>query len=59
MMTIGFRLFGVDITKHHFSSPAVVMTAAADRFTVDRVVRQPGWAPAALETYVCFRGRKG
>ena len=58
MMTFGFRLVGVDIRKHHFSSPTVVLAAAAERFTVDRVVRQPGWAPAALETYVWFRGRK-
>lgn len=58
MMTLGFWLMGCNIRAHHFSSPAVVLAAAAERFDIERVVRQPPWAPAGLETYVWFRGRR-
>ncbi len=58
MMTVGFWLMGCKIREHHFSSPEIVLAAAAERFTVERVVRQPPWAPATLETYVWFRARR-
>lgn len=58
MMTLGFWLMGCDIRAHHFSSPEVVLAAAAERFDLERVVRQPPWAPGRLQTYVWFRGRK-
>lgn len=59
MMSLAFRLMGVDIARHHFSSPRVVLEAAEQLFNVDRVVRQPPFAPEALQTYVWFRARKG
>ena len=58
MMTLGFWLMGCNIREHHFSSPEVVLAATAERFDIERLVRQPPWAPAGLETYVWFRGRR-
>jgi SAM-dependent methyltransferase len=58
MMTLAFRLMGVDIRRHHFSSPDVVLAAAGERFGIERVVRQPSWAPAGAVTYVWFKGRR-
>lgn len=58
LMTLGFNLLGCDIKRHHFSSPRVVLRAASQAFTVDRIVRRPAFAPDALTTYVWFRARK-
>ena len=58
MMSLAFRLMGVDISGHHFSSPRVVVKAAARRFTIDRIVRQPPLLPDAFQTYLWFRARK-
>jgi SAM-dependent methyltransferase len=57
-MSIGFRLLGFDISHHHLSSPTMALSAAADRFEVDQVVRQPRFVPDALVTYVWFRASK-
>lgn len=58
LMTLGFTLLGCDIGRHHFSSPRIVLAAASEAFTVDRIVRRPAFAPDALTTYVWFRARK-
>jgi predicted SAM-dependent methyltransferase len=58
MMTLGFRLLGCDITKHHFSHPRQALEAAFSAFTIDKLMRQPFRSSDSLTAYVWFRGKK-
>lgn len=58
MMSVAFRLFGVDIAEHHFSNPRVILEAASREFSIDRVVRRPPFVSDTFLTYLWFRARK-
>lgn len=58
LMSLGFRLLGYDIRKHHFSRSRIVLEAAAQVMAVERVVRQPPFPSDALLAYLWFRARK-
>lgn len=58
LMSAAFWMMGCTIGEHHFSSPRVVFEAAAKRFAIDRVVKQPPSAPTWALTYQWFRGLK-
>jgi predicted SAM-dependent methyltransferase len=58
MMTLAFRLLGVDINDHHFSSESRVLSAMGERFDVDHAKRRPRLFPRSMTTYMFLRGWK-
>jgi predicted SAM-dependent methyltransferase len=57
-MSLAFRMFGYDISQHHFSDPKTVLDAAMQVFSIDQKVNLPAFAPDIARLYVWFVARK-
>jgi len=58
LMSVGFWMLGYDISKHHLSRPSQVREAAANVFTIERIMRLPAFGPDFFLLYEWFKARK-